>query len=282
MAADPSKLGYFSLPGEIRNKIVKYVLVPGDIHPHRPELATSTQSPDSTAIVESRPGIQLMATCKQAYQEGHMLYYSSNIFHLPPVDTFGWVDRLQPKHKAMIKRVRFPIGLVNLSPALLDRVDSDMSEDPLVRDMNWWSAVADTMLDVWKSKLEYIVAWESLDEAELCSLYFGSLSEPHDQVAQLGSVPVYSIKNEYWSHTLGSWHYYVYLNMATGLGRVDWVQTKAWLTATMPDETSEGYSSRIMRCLMERPPVCDKASSRKGRYLSRRNAVNKSGRRVKR
>ncbi len=29
------RLGYFSLPGEVRNKIMRYALIPGQIHPHR-------------------------------------------------------------------------------------------------------------------------------------------------------------------------------------------------------------------------------------------------------
>ena len=88
MAADASKLSYFSLPGEVRNKIMDLVLVHGDVHPYRPISKVDTHEPDSAANVISQPGIQLIATCKQAYKEGHVLFYSSNTFHLPPTMTF--------------------------------------------------------------------------------------------------------------------------------------------------------------------------------------------------
>lgn len=75
LAADLSKLSYFSLPGEIRNKVIGYVLASGNIYPCRRVSETSRRGPDAMANVEPGPGVQLMATCKQAYRKGHELFY---------------------------------------------------------------------------------------------------------------------------------------------------------------------------------------------------------------
>ncbi|CAD6591110.1 MAG: hypothetical protein ASARMPREDX12_004925 [Alectoria sarmentosa] len=185
MAADPTKLSYFSLPGEVRNKILDYILVHGEIHPYRPVSETSARIPETTANVE-RPGIQLMATCKQAYLEGHTLFYSSNTFHLPPTMPFWWSDRLELKHKAMIKRISIQIGLVELTPAMLDEIKSSrLAGVGRKNGPRSGAAVADALTDVWISKLRI----EALREAGIVYTqagYTGMVEMTMDESAWAG------------------------------------------------------------------------------------------------
>ena len=207
LAADPSKLSYFSFPGEIRNKIMDYVLVPGEIYPFRPALTTSTGSSDTVVKVESHPGIQLIATCRQAYHEGHRLFYSSNTFHLPPTMTFEWPDRLQAKHKAMIKRISITIGLDELIPEMLHEFESSMPVDvgKMVGQMSGdqlAGPVARVLLYGWISKFRYIAAWSSLEEIELHSFGHTKVLRHDEIVANLGQKWTWRT-DPYWYKVLG-------------------------------------------------------------------------------
>lgn len=139
MAADPSKLSYFSLPGEVPNKIMHLVLVYGDVFPCG---SVSKTSSDTKANVASPPGIQLLATCNKAYNEGHELFYSSNTFHLPPTMTFEWSNELQAKHKAMVKRISITLGLEELTVSTLDKTRARVRAcaSDFVVDTSFWSA----------------------------------------------------------------------------------------------------------------------------------------------
>lgn len=234
MAADLSRLSYFSLPGEIRNKIMGYVLVPGDIQPCRPVSETSAHSPDTTAKIVSRPGIQLIATCKQAYNEGHKMFYSCNTFHLEPTLPFWWPDRLQAKHKAMIKRISFTIGLVELTPAMLHQIENNMSVVLGDKDgSRWGKVVRDAQTETWESNLRYLLAWNSLEEIELCSLYNKSVLRHHDIVAELEQHDPHHYTTLRLSHAL------VYFNIIIKVLNVGWKKTKEWLYVRRPDELAE-------------------------------------------
>lgn len=114
--------GYFSLPVEIRNDIMLYVLVPGQIHIQPPPISTLDvqnlvmqrnalpQLSDTvrTTITNDIPGLskptdrgpfssrtqfkpataetgcQFLGTCRQAYTEGRELFYTLNTFYIPP------------------------------------------------------------------------------------------------------------------------------------------------------------------------------------------------------
>lgn len=238
MAADPTKLSYFSLPGEVRNKIMDYVLVHGDIQPYRPVSQTPARIPETTANVE-RPGIQLMATCKQAYLEGHTLFYSSNTFHLSPTVPFWWSDRLQPKHKAMIKRISIQIGLVELTSAMLDEIkSSSLAGVGRKNGPRSGAAVADALTDVWISKLRYIAAWTSLEEVELCAFDRTHILQHHDIAANLGQIDLWH--NPYWRNVLNRSHLCVFGNIRQKVWSVGWTRTKGWLRVRKPDEMTQG------------------------------------------
>ena len=61
---------FFSLPPEIRNTITHLIFVSDSLHLCRPEGQHEREE----------TGFQSLATCRQAYGEGHTLFCSLNIF----------------------------------------------------------------------------------------------------------------------------------------------------------------------------------------------------------
>lgn len=244
LAADPSKLSYFSLPAEVRNQIMDYVLVPGDIYPCRPDLETSTRSPDTTVNVASHSGVQLIATCKQAHQEGHGLFYSSNTFHLPPIEIFEWSMRLQAKHKAMIKRISITVGLVELTPALLNKIENSklvrVDQKNCWNGQRWGPAVLEALSNVWESKLRYIAAWTSLEQVDLSSFGRTYVLEHDEIVANKGHLSLWH-QSPYWRNILQRAHICVFGNIMIMVDSVGWEKTKEWLYVRKPDEMAKGF-----------------------------------------
>ena len=167
MAISGDQFNFFALPAEIRNQIMEYVLVPGDVYVRLPKrtdhahsswisrssrvkrilntLATLSRQVSSQLQVSGikaadphlrrqhtfqQPGVQLLATCKQAYNEGHYMFYTRNTFHWQagPVDkAVEWYANLQPKHKDMIKTVRIELILVDTMYESMDAVEVSAS-----------------------------------------------------------------------------------------------------------------------------------------------------------
>jgi len=85
-------------PPETRNKIMEFVLVPGEIH-----------SP------YSRTGVQLLATSRQNYEEGHVMYYSDNIFHIPRGRCYlQLLVAYSKKHLKLIRHVNFTCTILDI------------------------------------------------------------------------------------------------------------------------------------------------------------------------
>lgn len=243
MAANPLRLSYFSLPGEIRNKIMNYVLVPGDVYPYRPvPETTSTDKPETTLNVASRPGVNLLATCKQAYQEGHAMFYSFNTFHLPPTGTFSWSDRLLAKHKALIKRISITIGLVELTPAMLTEVENRIPARRGDKDgFQWAAAVGDVLMASRCSKVQYIAHWDSLEEFELRSFGRTYLLQHRELVAVWKGSIFQLYWFPCWKDILQRSYFYEYANIATKVTLEGWEVTKAWLGERKPGEMADKF-----------------------------------------
>ncbi|KAG7002401.1 hypothetical protein G7Y79_00027g060930 [Physcia stellaris] len=127
-------MGYFALPGEIRNKIMKLVLCPGHIYLRSKPTASNhhiSYSNDPAGATRSPPGIQLLATCRQAYNEGRVLYYSGNVFHLPPGPvsaTEAMLNKMQPESLSLIRRVNLTVSLLDLA-SLIEEVENKASQE---------------------------------------------------------------------------------------------------------------------------------------------------------
>lgn len=118
-------------------------------------------SPDGRLTLE-RPGFQLLATCKQAYNDGHYMFYAMNIFHLPPgpVNSInGWFANLRPEHQRLIKTICIDIDLVELTYGGLEAVEifarDSRGRRPNNYDGNAWSyeALYRLNLRVWAKVL---------------------------------------------------------------------------------------------------------------------------------
>ena len=261
MAADLSKLSYFSLPGEIRNKIMNLVLVPGDVYPHTPVSNTSSLIPISAANVRSRSGVQLLATCRQAYDEGHALFYSSNTFHLPATETFDWPDRLQPKHKCLIKRIGITIGPNELDASMISHIDRTYT-DRMGTFIAIHRAVYETTQVSWRSKMNSIAAWTSLEEVTLClfneadyptvfssskrdlqyherGLQYHERTLQHcELVAKMEDLNLWfgGRRSPYWDKILWWPRVLVLANIFTKNGEIGWAATMEWLYMRKPGE----------------------------------------------
>lgn len=93
-------VGCFSLPGKVRNQIMRLIFLPGDIHIRgnkehgviaRLKRSWKARGHPEIPPVPSLPGFQLPATCKQAYAEGrHMFHHFQYIL---PASRRGWMRR---------------------------------------------------------------------------------------------------------------------------------------------------------------------------------------------
>lgn len=85
MAANPDNFPYFSLPGEVRNQIMNHVLshVEGEVCIPTAIPSQVSKRLKASLRENSSPGIQLLATCKQALMEGAAIFYPTNKFRSP-------------------------------------------------------------------------------------------------------------------------------------------------------------------------------------------------------
>ena len=139
---------------------MEYVLVPGDVYirpanrkshaqqPSKPPFAISKRFVNTLAAIVrhllgrpkrlvtdtslkeqdilQRNGFQLLATCKQAYNEGHYMFYAMNTFHWPPSaieSTNCWYANLQPEHRKMIRTFHVQLDYVDLMYGAMNAVE---------------------------------------------------------------------------------------------------------------------------------------------------------------
>ena len=175
------RISYLSLPAKVRRHIISYVLVPGDVH-IRPSkeygvkaafkglwnaMQRRSENQQGDGKLPSLPGFQILATCKSIYGQYHELFYTANMFFLPPGpldETLRHLlDKLQPEHMNMISRVGVRLGLQDLTVGGLEQVRKLMSQDHR-NDSSWrqaggreWAkAVRVHLLQTWYSKLAFV------------------------------------------------------------------------------------------------------------------------------
>lgn len=204
------QLSYFSLPGELRNQIMDYVLVPGSIHPRTIEPVSNPMPAKRSTFrnlqtvklkflsciprfvpsvlreivkalrrgfgqktvkpTPSPPGVQLLATCRQAYAEGHGMYYSLNTFHLPcgsAQKALEYFEGLDTKHLHMIQSVALRLSLKDLTPTVFYAIEQAMRMEAISGSSrsttgNAWARWASIYVQVvWRRKLVGIRNWKS-------------------------------------------------------------------------------------------------------------------------
>ena len=115
------KIGYLSLPGEIRNRIMWFALVPGDVFPSHESRPSNRRGSRA-----SLPACQLIATCRQAYLEGHESFYSHNTFHLAPgrlSASIKYFASLRPEHQCLISSFCIDFSILDLAPSVIDEIE---------------------------------------------------------------------------------------------------------------------------------------------------------------
>lgn len=200
MATPTQVFPYTSLPAEIRNAIMEYALIPGDVYPSPKEpKPTSTHSsrkllravfkrPPPTfktktggadhpvaATTPKQPGFHLLTTCKEAYQDGHYMFYTLNTFHLPAGsarDADTWLTHLPPHHRSLIKSAALTFSLADLTPAVLVEMDTKWLWDLPASTRRYERRVVFEVAYIlcwrfWQDKLRWLRRWEALETVVL-------------------------------------------------------------------------------------------------------------------
>ena len=234
--------------------------MPGDVYPHTPVPNTSTRVPVSAANVQSSSGVQLIATCRQAYDEGHALFYSLNTFHLPATETFEWSDRLQSKHKSLIKWIGITIGPNELDASMISRIDKAYRSLGFKKQVDFdllQEAVIDTLEETWDSKMRHVAAWKSLEEITLClfmdsyiptsPLHHKYTLQHHEHtlrrcevVANFENVRLW-YERPLWDEIFWWPWVLVLANIFAKNNELTWTATVEWLYARKPGELAGGF-----------------------------------------
>ena len=163
--------GFFDLPAELRNKIMDLVLVPGDVYLRLPPSTSrklSMENPSTRS--QFSIGAQLLATNRQAYNEGRVKYYSMNRFHLPSLslsDCQYILNRYQTKNLEMVRHVTLGCYLTQfLNEDMVKNIEENVI--PLMKKVmedngrgdydqhHWFPALLRPLHRVWVEKLHLI------------------------------------------------------------------------------------------------------------------------------
>ena len=126
------------------------------------------------APTDTRPAPQLLATCKQAYREGHIWFYTHNTFYLPrgPIAlSHQYFKTLQPHHRNIIQTLGIEFGLGDITQEYLEAHDSALKSasgwvyNALLLDSGLM--LADHCMRTWAAKLIFARSFSTL---KLCRL----------------------------------------------------------------------------------------------------------------
>lgn len=95
----PKGFNYLSLPRELRDQVMQYALHPGEV---------CIPTDKSSRQDQPRYAVQLLATCRQVYKEGHEIWYGRNAFRLRSCSASGMRQILgayQAKHLGMMPKL---------------------------------------------------------------------------------------------------------------------------------------------------------------------------------
>lgn len=114
-------------------------------------------------------GFQILATCRQACAEGLAIFYSSNIFYLPPgpIHTVRQaLNTLQPQLRVLAKGMSVRTGLSDLTPAVFEDIQQEMRERLGNRIATrpraaWGTQLGDLvekkLMSIWEEKIDFVL-----------------------------------------------------------------------------------------------------------------------------
>ncbi|KAL9132989.1 MAG: hypothetical protein Q9175_005832 [Cornicularia normoerica] len=230
--------GYFSLPTEIRDMIMELVFVQAQVTYESTKAVNrdrklsllqkafycvkrtvsrrSYEGSKFTHLLQP-PGFQFLATCRQACTEGHVVFYSLNVFYLPPGPleyTLRGLKTLRPQHLAMITKIGLTMDLLDLTPAGFKEVQHEMQvryghgspvpDRPSLAQGIQWSRMIDWRLkSIWKAKLNFIVTHS--EGLKLLKIVVPEKSRDFDanDMAEAVEFSVGKERDIYWSLEMG-------------------------------------------------------------------------------
>ena len=163
------KRGYFFFPPEIRNEIMRLVLMPGDIYLKSSPIVGSSGS----NYHRKKYGCQFLATCSRAYREGYELYYSFNTFHLPSGPEY-WLRQVfqsvQPKHRVIIQYLAINCSVYDIHfPGTIQEIgdtadhilapnhpDRNLGYDTQIIVSSYCESAGVTLFELWLKKFDCV------------------------------------------------------------------------------------------------------------------------------
>ena len=142
------KTGYLSLPLEIREMIMDLALNPGLVW---------IDLPSNRATVD-RYGVQMLATCRQVYEEGFRVWYGKNIFRVPSCP-FEVLKKLlgfyQHKHIKMIDSLEVYCSLGDIPEGVASSISKRVAK--------YYGRVSSTQYHIRSSLLQNRLEEEYID-----------------------------------------------------------------------------------------------------------------------
>ena len=114
------------------------------------------------------PGLQFLATCKQACAEGFKVFFSTNNFFLPygPMEnTSRCFKELNPEHQSTIKGLGLMFGVQDLTPLASRAIEGDIQahyplKEPFAssefQGKFWGEHSGRHLQEIWKQKLSFL------------------------------------------------------------------------------------------------------------------------------
>lgn len=195
--ADKQKIGFLSLPGEIRNQIMLLAIGPGDVYllPKDCDLLpgylwkqylTDTSGcvpwesdgfhifPKERRRLAGLP-LAMLATCQQVYLEARHVPYAKNTFHLAPGSLSHTTSRIQmisPQDFNMISTLCLDLSMADLDPVTMEsillgheRYSKSRTDDEIYLDGP--QRVMGALQTTWIAKLQYIRKMKNLAEVRI-------------------------------------------------------------------------------------------------------------------
>jgi hypothetical protein len=123
-----TKIGYLSLPREIRDQIMELALHPGEVQIHANHESLEVDLIFGQYVgreAHHRYSVQLSATCRQVYEESHRIWYGKNTFH---ITTFSFEEMkrvlgvYQKKHLGMMESLVVDCTIHDICKESMDRL----------------------------------------------------------------------------------------------------------------------------------------------------------------
>lgn len=195
----PNRLSFFGLPAEIRNQIYGYLFPPRKVDIKESKYDSSNFIPQNSsawslvlqAISVSRikvstnlnPGLAFLSTCRRAYEECRLHYYSNTIFFLAPgkvTNTINLAKVVQLANLELITSIGIRFDAADFGPKeyrSLSRLFGGQIATGLSRfaPNRSWRITRELLRAVWHNKLRWIYrhSWRSLRVIHLENLHRG-------------------------------------------------------------------------------------------------------------